>query len=132
MVPEMISETRKLLHGDEFSGIRATDRRAGGEDRGIEIFELGFQRQYLRGGQTAAAKEPCLDHQHIFEPIALADHAAGASSAATLYARLPVDDFHRLAGVAWRSHVQRRFGHSGRPGAPRRAAGGGDWSPKRT
>src|SRR5471032_2842236 len=77
MVRETISETRKLLHGDEFSGIRAADRRTRGEDRGIEILELGRQRQHLRGGQTAAAKKPCLDHQHILEPVAVADHAAG-------------------------------------------------------
>ena len=77
-------------------------------------------------------KSRALDHQHIFESLAVADHAAGASSAATLHARLRVDDFHRLAGVARRSYVQRRFGHRRRPGASRRAAGDGDRSPEGT
>src|SRR5450755_2007364 len=131
MVRETISETRKLLHGDEFSRIRTTDRRAGGEDRGIEILEFGCQRQHRRGGQTVAAKEPGFDHQYFCEPVALADHAAGASSAAALYARLLVDDLYGLAGTAWRSHVQRRFGHRGRFGASRGHAGDGDRPPKR-
>src|SRR5580658_3222185 len=86
MVRGTIFAARKPLHGDEFSGIRAADRGAGSKDRGTQIPNLRPERQHRRGGQTPAIEEPCVDHQHLLEPLALANHAIGASSAAALHA----------------------------------------------
>src|SRR5664279_661804 len=97
MVRVTMSAARKRLHGNEFSGIRTADRGARSEDRGTQILGEGFERQYRGRDQAAAIEEPGIDQQHFCEPLALANHAVGASSSASLYARLRLHDFHRLA-----------------------------------
>src|SRR5258707_5292245 len=97
MVHVMMFVARKRLHGDEFSRIRTTDCGARSENRGIEILRRGLERQYHGRDQTPAIEEPGADEQHFCEPLALANHAVGAPSSTSLYARLCVHDFHRLA-----------------------------------
>ncbi len=96
----------------------------------LKFLGQGRERQYLGGDQAAAIEEPGAHQQHFRQPLALANHAAGAPSSASLYARLRVHDLHRLARVARRPHVQRRSGHRRRPGAARGYAGHADRPPE--
>ena len=73
---------------------------------------------------TRLQEEPPADDQHLREPDALADHPAGAPPARPYtFARLPVDDLHRLhrnctatgcTATTWRSSGPARSGPSGR------------------
>src|SRR6267154_1812674 len=97
MVHVMMFVARKRLHGDEFSRVRTTNRGTRSENRGAEVPGCGLERQYHRRDQTPAIEEPGADQQHFCKPFTLANHAVGAPSSASLYARLCVHDFHRLA-----------------------------------
>src|ERR1700679_4074519 len=97
MVRVMMYAARKPPHGIEFSRVRAADRGARGEDRGIEVLGCGFERQYHGRNQTASGEEPGTYDQHLLQFNSVANHGVGASSSASLYARLCVHDFHRLA-----------------------------------
>ena len=75
-------------YGNEFPGLRAADRRTGGEDRRAQVRLQRRRSQHRRGDRSPAGQEPRADDQHLFEPEPVADRAARASSAAAVHARL--------------------------------------------
>ena len=112
-------------YGHEFPGLRSADRRAGGEDRRAEVRVERCRGEHRRRDRAAAGQEPAADDQHLLEPDAVADRAAGAASAAAVHARLRRIDLHRFPGAARRPHVLGRSRHRRRAGASRRQAGDG-------